>query len=73
MKFNTSCWILGFILIGIVFIGGCAQKEKLQINEADESNAEIQEPVQQVEGETTPPSQGLGMLCSGEEECIAFC
>ena len=61
MGLKKDYLILGLILIGIILISGCTQKEEESTRERPE---EIQETIQ---------SQGLGNLCSGEEECISFC
>jgi len=72
--------IFGLLLLTVIFMSGCIQQESIQkeaIEDSDqavpESNAETQEPVQQVEDKTTSPSQGMGQLCSGEEQCLSFC
>ena len=64
-----------FGLIIVVLISGCVPKEAVEDSDqaAQGSNAEIQEPVQQVEDKTTSPPQGMGQLCYGEEQCISFC
>ena len=62
MTSNTSFWVLGFILIGIVFISGCIQQGSSQIGQ-DDNQEQLSNKI----------NNGLGDLCSGEEECISFC
>ena len=53
------------LAISLLLISGCAQQEKLSKG--------LAEGIEKVEMPSTPPSQGLGNLCSGEEECRDFC
>ena len=72
MSSKRGYLVLGLLLIGIILISSCVQKENVKSEEAGESAnkpiVEIQKPLPSI-----PQSQGLGNLCSGEEECIAFC
>ena len=58
------------ILVASFALIGCAQKEAATVEKSQEPSIpeDYQKPLQ-----TIPQSQGLGNLCSGEEECIAFC
>jgi len=87
MKKSKIIWILvGIVLISACTtqeaVKGSDQaaqgsnaeiKEPAQQGEEKTTQPSIQEPAQQVEGKTTSPSQGLGTMCSREEECLSFC
>ena len=63
MKFNTHYFIFGLVIV--VLISDCAPEE--------EKLSKVAERIEKVEVPSTIPSQRLGNLCSGEEECISFC
>ena len=64
MKYNTSYLIFGLIIV--VLISSCAPEE-------EKLSKGLAEGIEKVEVPSTIPSEGLGNLCSGEEECISFC
>ena len=69
MRLSTMSIKIAFFILCTLFLVGCAQQGKLQIDKTDksisESDIEIQTPSTAI--------KGLGTLCSGEEQCIAFC
>lgn len=59
--------LLVLLAVSLIFISACAKERDIQINEDDESKAEVQEPL------PSTSNNGLGTLCYGKEECISFC
>jgi len=57
---------LFLLALSLVFISGCAHEE-------EKLSKGLAEGIEKVEVPSTIPSEGLGNLCSGEEECISFC
>ena len=66
MVSNAYFWILAPFLIGIAFIGGCAQHPD------NSAQAETASEPQKAEKPSFDALQ-LGNLCSGEAECNTFC
>ena len=72
---------IAFFVLCMLFLVGCAQKiseieentKPIEVTKQPEQPKEPSQAEQQVEGETTPPSQGLGRLCSNEGGCKEFC
>jgi|SRR3989344_2036077 len=69
MRLSTMSIKIAFFILCTLFLVGCAQQGKLQIDKTDksisESDIEIQTPSTAI--------KGLGTLCNTEQECRDFC